>query len=265
LALRALEHLARSRAPVGVTELAEALGSTKTRVHRHLRTLVQQGYITQAPHTGRYQIGTRLITLGRHVADGRDLSSAAHPHLRDLRDRLGQSCVLSQFEEAGARIVLALPGRAPIEIGVKPGSLLSFHNSAQGKAMLALADDGFREDVLSRPLTADTPATMTEPAALRSELASIRERGWAVAPNEAAMGLNALAAPLMDEAGSVAGAIAIVDLVQFLPAKPAAAQLDAVLQAAAAISADLGFSQRIGRGDTQARHMNHGNREAGTR
>lgn len=241
LALRALEHLARAREPVGVTELAEALGTTKTRVHRHLRTLVQQGYITQAPNSGRYQIGTRLITLGRHVAEGRDLSAAAQPHMRDLRDRLGQSCVLSEFEESGARIVLALPGRAPIEIGVKPGSLLAFNNSAQGKAMLAFADESLREQALAKPMTADTPATITEPEALRAELAAVRKRGWAVAPNESAMGLNALAAPLFDEAGTVVGAIAIVDLVQFLPAAPAAMQLGAVVHAAEAISADLGF------------------------
>ena len=241
LALRTLEHLAQSRRSVGVTELADKLGTTKTRVHRHLRTLVQQGYVTQASQTGRYQVGMRLISLGRHVAEGTDLSVAAQPHLRQLCDLLGQSCVLSQFEQGGARVVLALSGRSPIEIGVKPGSVLSFHNSAQGKVMLAFAEAEDRARVLAGPMPAATSVTITQPAALDAELAVIRDRGWAVAPNESAMGLNALAAPLFDEAGAVVGALAVVDLVQFLAAEPAAEQVQAVVQAAHRISTELGY------------------------
>jgi DNA-binding IclR family transcriptional regulator len=244
LALRTLEALARAREPVGVTELAETLGTTKTRMFRHLRTLVQQGYVTQAAGSGRYQVGMQLITLGRQVAESTDLSVAAQPHLRALRERLGQSCVLSQMEHSGARIVLALAGRSPIEIGVKPGSLLAFNNSAQGKILLAHADPAFRDRVLAGPLAGTTPETMTDPARLGAELDLIRARGWAVAPNESAMGLNALAAPLFDESGAVVGALAIVDLVQFLPASPSADQKEAVVAAAAAVSEALGHRRR---------------------
>jgi DNA-binding IclR family transcriptional regulator len=240
LALRTLEHLAASRRGLGVTELAAALGSTKTRVHRHLRTLVGQGYVTQAAQAGRYQVGTRLITLGRRVAEGTDLSLAAQPHLRALCDLLGQSCVLSRLEPEGVRVVLALSGRSAIEIGVKPGSLLPFHLSAQGKLMLAFAEPARRARVLSQPMPAATPMTITDPAALEAELALIRRRGWAVAPNEAAVGLNALAAPLFDASGAAVGALAVVDLVQFLPADPAPEKVQALLQAAERTSAALG-------------------------
>ena len=61
-----------------------------------------------------------------------------------------------------------------------------------------------------------------------------------MAPNESAMGLNALAAPIFDGADSLIGAVAIVDLVQFLPAEPAPEQLAAVTASAASISAALG-------------------------
>lgn len=242
LALRILETLARASEPVGVTELAEALGTTKTRVHRHVRTLVQQGYVTQSPQTGRYLVGMRLVTLGRQVAESMDLSVAALPHLRDLRERLGQSCVLSQLEHDGARIMQTLPGRAAIEIGVKPGSILPFHNSAQGKLMLAHVAPEFRERVLAEPMPATTPHTITNAAALSDEIDAIRARGWAVAANESAMGLNALAAPIFDESGAIVGALAIVDLVQFLPDQPAPEQLAAVTATAAAVSVALGYS-----------------------
>jgi DNA-binding IclR family transcriptional regulator len=249
LALRILETLARAAEPVGVTDLAEALGTTKTRIHRHVRTLVQQGYVTQSPQTGRYLVGMRLVTLGRQVSESMDLSATALPHLRDLRERLGQTCVLSQLEHDGARIMQTLSGRSAIEIGVKPGSILPFHNSAQGKLMLAHVDPEFRDRVLAEPMPASTPFTISDPAVLSAEIDSIRQRGWAVAANESAMGLNALAAPIFDESGAIAGTIAIVDLVQFLPAEPAPEQLSAVVGAAAAISAALGHRGGARTGD----------------
>ena len=242
LALRLLEHLAGAPEPVGVTELAKALGTTKTRVHRHLRTLTQQGYITQSPQTGRYRIGTRLVTLGRQVAEGTDLSIAAQPHLFGLRERLGQSCVLSQMEHEGARIIMALSGRSPIEIGVKPGSLLPFNYTAQGKVMLAFASEEFRRQVLSRPMSGATKMSVTDPAVLTRQLSRIRTQGWAVAPNESAVGLNALAAPIFDESGAVVGALALVDLVQFISAEPTPEQVEAISGTAAAVSTALGYS-----------------------
>ena len=91
LALRIMEHLSSAPEGVGVTQLAEALGTTKTRIYRHLQTLVTQGYINQSGRAERYQIGTRLITLGRRVSENADISIAALPHIRELRDRLTQA------------------------------------------------------------------------------------------------------------------------------------------------------------------------------
>ena len=67
MAFRILEYLAAQRSGVGVTELARALDTTKSRIHRHLRTLVESGYILQSPESEKYRIGSRLVTLGRAV------------------------------------------------------------------------------------------------------------------------------------------------------------------------------------------------------
>jgi len=240
LTLRTLEALALSKGQMGVTELAAKLGTTKTRIHRQLRTLLEHGYVAQSEETGRYRVGSRLISLGRHVTEASNLAGLAQPHLSKLRDALGQSCVVSQFEHSGARIVMALSGRSPIEIGVKPGSLLPFHNSAQGRVMLAHADPEFRKTVLARPMSATTPETIVTREALLIELERVRAQGWATAANQSAMGLNALAAPFFDASGGVVGAVGIVDLVQFLPPQPLPEQLEAIVQAAAGISASLG-------------------------
>jgi DNA-binding IclR family transcriptional regulator len=64
--------------------------------------------------------------------------------------------------------------------GTLVGRQLPAHGSALGLALLAgLAPDEV-DRMLTGRLTALTPATITDPATLRAELAAVRERGWAL-------------------------------------------------------------------------------------
>ena len=184
----------------------------------------------------------RLISLGRQVSENNSLVNAAHYPMRELCETLGHSCVLSQIEEDGARVLLTVPGKSSIEIGVKPGSLLQFNNSAQGKVALAFSPEANIERVLAQPLERTTPNTITDPDRFREHLALVRKRGWATAANESAIGLNALAFPLFDEMGAVVGSVAIVDLFQFIEAEPTAEQISETARTARRIWQNLGYA-----------------------
>jgi IclR family transcriptional regulator, KDG regulon repressor len=242
LALRILEHLAHDGRPVGVTALARALGTTKSRIHRHLQTLAQEGYILQAADTERYQVGARLAALGRLAGDTFDLASVAAGTLRELRDTLGHFSVVSEVEPEGIRVLATMPGKSSVEIGVKRGSLLSLHGSAQGKVALAFGDESLRQNAFRSRLELLTPKTIVSPAVLRRELDLVRRRGWAVAPNEALIGVNALAAPVFGATGALVGTVAIVDSIQFIEEEPTAEQVERVREAGWRISAALGHS-----------------------
>ena len=73
-ALQILEYLAQHRSTVGVTDLARVFDTTKSRMHRHLQTLVAAGYVMRDDETERYRSGARLIAFGRAVA--RELRAA---------------------------------------------------------------------------------------------------------------------------------------------------------------------------------------------
>ncbi len=243
LALRILRELAEADGPTGVTTLAANLGTTKSRISRYLQTLVQEGFVQRAPDSERYQVGPGMVKLSLNLLSQINLLSAARPVLANLRDALGHSAVTSQFEGDGIRVIAALRGKSDIEIGVLPGSPLSLHGSAQGKLALAFGPANLREKVLSSELVALTPQTITNPEALDVELDRIRNNGWAMAANEALIGLNTLAAPIFEGNGRFVGTIAINDSVQHIGNEPTAQQLSEILRAAAAISEDLGFSQ----------------------
>lgn len=241
LALGTLEYLAQRRTPVGVTELAQAFDTTKSRMHRHLQTLVGAGYILQDESNDRYCLSARLMALGDAVSENFELSSAARPALHDLRDSLGHSVAASAPEIDGVRIVAVVRGRSNVEIGVRPGSLLQFHDTAQGKLALAFGDPAILAKLLKKRLPASTPHTITDPAKLTAEIERIRTRGWSISPNETVIGLNALAAPVFGALGQFVGAIAIVDSIQFIGDAPEAGQVDSVCAAAARVSEYLGY------------------------
>ena len=227
LALDVLEAVAFAREELGVTQIAERLGLPKGSVHRHLVTLVHRGYLMQSATSSRYALGAKCRLLAE-LAPERDLARVAQGPMRELRDRLGLTVVLSTRTPRGALVLCDLAGTSVIEIGVRPGSELAFHASAQGKVMLASCDDATRARLLARPLRAFTTATITDRATLESELARILVQGYASAPQQTMLGINALAAPIFEGTGACAGAVAIVGSIQQAPDPPAPETLSAL-------------------------------------
>lgn len=244
LALQVLETLANADSDMGVTALASALGTTKSRIHRHLRTLVSLGYISQSGTTERYRIGSRLIALGQAASGTVDLPSVAMPHMRTLRDRTGHAVSVGKIEEDGIRILNTLHGNMQIDVGVRPGSLLGFANSAQGKVALASMPEHARQDVIPETLAAGTKFTITDRAELLAHIDNIAGQGWATAPNETMLGLNALACPIFNSERAPIATIAIVSLTEFIKTPPEQSQIEAVSEAAARISAEIGFEKQ---------------------
>lgn len=243
-ALAILEYLAQRRSTVGVTDLARMFETTKSRMHRHLQTLVAAGYVIREEETERYRTGARLIALGRAVSENFELTAAARPVMERLRETLGHAVTLSQAELDGMRVIATLGGKSSFEIGVKPGSILQPNATAQGKLLLAFGGDVVLAHALKRKLPASTPYTSTNAAELRAEIEWIRRQGWAVAPSQAVIGLNALAAPIFDAIETFVGTIAIVDSIQFIPEKPTAEQIRNIVDAGRRISANIGYRSR---------------------
>ena len=242
IALDVLEAVAFSGEEMGVTQIAERLKLTKGSVHRHLLTLVERGYLTQNQTTSRYAIGAKGRLLAR-LAPEVDLARLAEGPMRELRDRCGHSVVLSSMTPRGALVMLTVAGTtAAIEIGVRPGSELPYHASAQGKVMLAFAPRPVQQRVLAGARPRLTPNTKIDIAAIQEDLARVVRRGYCCAPEEAMLGINAVAAPIFDEAEACIASVALVGSIQFLPANLPAPLLKNLKSCAHEISRQLGYS-----------------------
>jgi len=240
MALSILEYLARQQDPVGVASIAAALGITKSRVYRHLRTLLDRGYIYQPGSFEKYQIGSRLVSLSHAVAENFHLANIGGAAITQLRDALGHFTVLSERDREGMRVVATRAGKSMLEVQVKQGSLLPYHASAQGKLCLAFGEAALLDQVCRGKLEALTPYSLTTPRALRAEIERIRRTGYATAFNESLVGTNSLAAPILGPGQVLRGTVAVIDSVQFLPQQPSKNHVARVMAAARQITKLLG-------------------------
>jgi DNA-binding IclR family transcriptional regulator len=241
LTLRILESLAASHDEKGVTQLARELGSTKARIFRHLQTLRNLGYVVQNPQTERNSVGARLYVLGQLAGERFNIVAAVRPAMEQLRDRVQQTTVFSTVHDGRITILNIAMGANPIEIGLRLGWSFDMHATAQGKIALAHATPEAVDAFLKRKLTAHTPHTIIDPARMRAELETIRRQGWATAPAESLIGINALGAPILGDRGKLVGCIAIVGSIQHIPAVPTRDQIDAVVSAARLASQNVGW------------------------
>ena len=244
LSLRLLEHLVAASRPVGVSDLGREFETSKTKVYRHLQALARHGFVRQDQLTRRYEAGIKLFVLGERLRERFDIVAAAREAMVQLRDKAGHAVTLTTLVDDQVVVLELLHGRALVEFGTRPGTVLDLHASAHGKIALAFGPAVILERCLKKPLKTLTPQTITARTGLERAIAEVRKRGWATAPNEALIGVNGLAAPIFDHHGAYAGALAIVGSVQHIPPAPPAAQIAAVKAAAASVSRTLGSPRK---------------------
>ena len=235
-----IEQMATVGESVRLTDLARRLEMPKARVFRFLQTLMQLGYVDQNEQDDRYRLTLKLFHLGQAIADSTQLTSVARPVMVRLRDSLEQTTTLSIPETDGMRVVDIVRVESPVQIVTRPGAMLAFHASAQGKLALAFGDPASWQALDGRPLARFTESTNTDLTVLRREVEAARQNRWAVAPEETLRGVNALSAPVFDVANRFIATITIAGSVQDVPPVPTPIQIEAVCTAARAISESLG-------------------------
>jgi IclR family acetate operon transcriptional repressor len=193
-ALNVLEALAAAGGTASLGDLAAACGLPAPTLHRLAATLTERGYLRQLPDR-RYSLGSRLVPLG---ADAHALLGArALPVLRALAEQTGESANLAVLTQGRAEYVAQAPGRHTMRTFTDVGNRVALHCTGVGKALLAaVPPDQAGRLIDAAPLAAQTAATITDPAALRAEIALIRARGYALDEGEMEIGVRCVAVGL---------------------------------------------------------------------
>ena len=192
-----------------IGEIAAAADVPLATAHRLLRTLVDRGYMRQAPDR-RYALGFRLVPLG---AAASSMAGAGTEHLLGgLVDALGETANLAMLEGSSVTYVAQVPGRHSMRMFTEVGRRVQPHCTAVGKAMLAEVSDEEARVVLGRiRLARHTPTTMTGIEQVVAELAEVRRLGYAMDEGEQEVGVRcvAVAVPPVTSGASLRLAVSV--------------------------------------------------------
>ena len=196
-AVAILMEVARTSNGLKAKEISEAMNLSRQTAYHLIHTLVGIG-ILRKNSQGRYVLG-----LGAGViADGfaRHLSPSEHlgPRVRSVVAATGETAYASGWIDGDIIALIAARGNAAVSAAdVRTGLASHAHARASGKLLLAVADPDRRESYLARhALTPRTAKTIVSRELLDREMATIRERGYAIDDEEFVEGVCCLAVPI---------------------------------------------------------------------
>jgi len=200
-----------SRPVLGIADIADDLGMSRSTTHRYVITLVALGYLEQGA-SRKYRLGLRVTDLGMSALNSTGLREHAHPYLEELRQRTSYTVSLGVLDATDVlyvdRVRSFRRGQGTIDLNLHPGSRLPSYCTAMGKLLLAnLPESEQREAIASMKLTKRGPNTITSKKALREELDEVLAAGFAVNDQELAADLFSIAAPVRNEARDVVAAV----------------------------------------------------------
>jgi IclR family pca regulon transcriptional regulator len=200
-----------ARPVLGIADIADGLGMSRSTTHRYVITLVALGYLERSA-SRKYRLGLRIIDLGMSALNSTGLREHSRPYLEELRERTSYTVNVAVLD--GSEILYVerargfRRGQGKIDFGLAPGSRLPAYCTAMGKLLLAHLPMHEQRNVLGEmKLAKRGPNTITNKKDLRAELEQIREMGMAVNDQELAPGLYAIAAPVREESHDVVAAV----------------------------------------------------------
>lgn len=201
-ALTILQMLAES-GELGVTEIAGRLDVHKSTAFRLLGSLEQHRLVEQLGERGKYRLGFGIVRLAGATTARLDVAREGGPVCRQLAGEINETVNIAVMDAGAAVNITQEQGSAAVTAQNWIGQRTPLHATSSGKVLLAWADADALAAVLKAGLERRTPATITDPEALRAELGRIRQRGWACTVEELETGLNTVAAPVRGADGSV--------------------------------------------------------------
>jgi DNA-binding IclR family transcriptional regulator len=228
-AIRLLKAIADSPVPVTLAAVARTADVNPGTAWRLLATLEDHGLV--ARNDSGYAVGYSVVRIAAS-ADETALKTTARPLLERLVDETQEAVSLSVPRQQTIVSIDHIGAPRVVSAGWV-GEQLPLHCTSNGKMLLAWLHEDELAAFLRRPLTALTPATITDPRALRAELRKLRERGYGTELEEFEVGLHAVSAAARDARDKPIAILSVSGPAYRIP-RPRLEQFGALLLQAAA-------------------------------
>jgi IclR family transcriptional regulator, acetate operon repressor len=204
---------ARGHGGASVSALARDAGLPRATALRLIQTLEDEGFLLRIPESDRVVLGPDLARLARRVDPGAMLIDLARRPLERIGAAVRETVTLSvPVPDGGLDVIHQVDGPHLLKPGTWIGRRFPLHASSSGKVLLSTYDERRLQAFLRTPLERLTPATITEPSALRAELERVRERGYATIVDELEEGLASVSIGVFAPARRLVGVVNVTGL-----------------------------------------------------
>lgn len=225
-----------------LTELKNALDCSKNSIFRITTTLHDLGYLARDPESQKFTLTKKFLAFGLHAISDENLIEQSMDVMHELRDSTRAAAFIGVLNEGKGVLLEQAPGGYPFKLSIEPGAQFRMHCSAPGKAMLAFMLQAEAEPILKKiQFSSFTETTITTLRAFRKELAEVKQLGYALDRAEEFEGIHCVGAPVFDHTQRVIAALWISGTSSNLPTEDLPSLGGRVKEAAARISARLGY------------------------
>ena len=192
-----------SRKSVGVTELAEKLGTHKSTAFRILDTFLAANLAEKNPATLKYTLGPTVLRLSEQYYKNYGLITTARPVIEQLVTELRESVHLCVCSNNSAVVIEQVLSNSRLIVNAKVGNREPLHCSSVGKCLLAFVPEKNREEMLdSISYDSFTEKTIASRNALLEEIEKIKRQGYALDDGELNADIKCVAVPVFDKRGA---------------------------------------------------------------
>ncbi len=169
-------------------EIAGRVGLPRSTVQRLVDALIAEGLVVASAAEGGLRLGPEIQALA--AADRSAVLDVVRPFLETLSAKTGETVDLSAFHADHMLFVDQVVGTHRLRAVSAVGERFPMTTTANGKAALALLDDGTLDAIATRQLAGRRKALPS----FRAEIDRIRSSGYALDLDEHSEGISAVGA-----------------------------------------------------------------------
>lgn len=192
--VRILETLAASPTRLTLAELQARMGYPRSSLHALVRTLRELKWVESDDSGSSFGVGPHALISGTAYLDRDPSLPYAVEALEDLRAEIGYTVHYARRDEAHVLYLASRESRDSVRVVSRVGRRLPAHITALGQALLAELTSEEVDKILPSELEPYTKRSIVAADELHTELASVRDRGFAVEREQGTPGVACVAA-----------------------------------------------------------------------
>jgi DNA-binding IclR family transcriptional regulator len=233
-----LRLLGKTKEPMNVKSIAQALDLVPSTCLHILRVLVAEKLLSFDSASKRYRLGTGMLVLARSVMETNSFAQVVQPTLDQISEQWGVTAIGVEVVDIRQMVVTALSRSSlPFRLHVDVGSRFPGLISATGRLVAAFGAAPQEEiEKQFASLRWQKPISMS---AWRKEVEAARQAGYSMDNGRYIVGITLVAVPILDRNQHISHTIVVAFIVNQIPAERVQTRIQELKDQAAHISALL--------------------------